>query len=114
MLIDLPWPAKELSPNERAHFMAKARKAKIHRGWAYSLASEYGPIEADELLVTITAYPKTRGTFDDDNFIARCKPYLDGIAQALEVNDSKFRIQPLKRGEVMKGGNVRFEIEVPT
>lgn len=114
MIIDLPWPHKVLSPNVSAHWTAKARARKTHREWAQWQSRSYGPIEADEVRVTITAYPKTRNAFDDDNFIARCKPYLDGIADSLEINDSKFRIQPLKRGEVVKGGNVRFEIEVPS
>lgn len=113
MIIDLPWPHTALSPNARPHWAVKHREVKKHREWARWQSHAYGPIEADEVRVTITAYPKTRAEFDDDNFIARCKPYLDGIADSLFVDDSKFRIQPLKRGEVVKGGTVRFEIEVP-
>lgn len=112
MIVDLQWPHKDLSPNARVHHMVRYRRAKRHREWAQWASCSYGPIEADEVRVTITAFPPTRAAFDDDNFIARCKPYLDGIADSLEVNDGKFRIQPLKRGDVVKGGSVRFEIEV--
>ncbi|MBX3583576.1 MAG: hypothetical protein KF810_16950 [Rhizobiaceae bacterium] len=111
--IDLPWPSKDLSPNARVHWAEKHRTAKKHREDAHWRTKPHGPIEADKAIVTITAYPPTRAAFDDDNFIARCKAYLDGIADGLEVNDRAFRIQPLRRGEPIKGGNVRFEIEVP-
>ena len=113
MIIELPWPHKSLSPNARVHRMVKYRVGKRHREWAQWASCSYGPIEADEVHVTIVASPPTRAAFDDDNFIARCKPYLDGISDSLEVNDSKFRIQPLRRGEPVKNGAVRFEIEVP-
>lgn len=111
MIIDLPWPHKALSPNSREHWGTKQRVAKVHREAAHWQAKPRGPIEADEVLVTIVAYPPTRHAFDDDNFIARCKAYLDGLADGLGVNDRNFRIQPLKRGEVVKGGRVRFEID---
>lgn len=113
MIIDLPWPHKDLSPNARCHWTRKHRAVKVHREAAHWQSKPRGPIEADEVRVTIVAYPPTRHAFDDDNFIARCKPYLDGIADGLEINDRNFRIQPLRRGEVSKPGNVRFEIEVP-
>lgn len=114
MIVDLPWPHKDLSPNARVHHMKRHRMAKRAREAANWIACGcYIPPEAKEVLVTITASPPTRRAFDDDNFIARCKPYLDGIADAAEINDSRFRIQALRRGEIVKGGNVRFEIEVP-
>lgn len=112
IVIDLPWPHKDLSPNARIHHMKRARLTKAAREDAQWQSCSYGPIEAVDIFVTVTAYPPRKISFDDDNFMARCKAYFDGIADSLEVNDRQFRIQPLRRGDVVKGGNVRFEIEV--
>ncbi len=113
IVIDLPWPDKALSPNARVHWARKARATRTARNAAQWLSCSHGPApDVVEMRVTVTAYPPTKARFDDDNFMARCKAYFDGIADSLEANDSRFRIQPLQRGEVIKGGNVRFEIEV--
>lgn len=110
--IDLPWPDKVLSPNARVHWAVKARATKNHREWAHWASRPFGPILDDgDLYVTIIAYPPTRAAFDDDNFKTRCKAFTDGIADGLGVNDSRFRLQPLQRGAVVKHGNVRFEIQ---
>jgi hypothetical protein len=44
--------------------------------------------------------------------LSASKALIDGVADSLEVDDSKWSIA-LRRGEVVKGGTVRFEIEVP-
>jgi crossover junction endodeoxyribonuclease RusA len=113
IVLDLPWPNRVLSPNARSHWAEKARATKEHRAWA-RWGTEYRIFDplVREVHVTITAYPPSLRTFDDDNFISRCKPYLDGIADSLCINDSKFRVQPLRRGQKMKHGNVKFQIEV--
>ena len=113
VIIDLPWPHKSLSPNARVHWAEKARQTKKAREWAQWVSCSYGPIEATELKVTVTFNPPTKRYRDADNLIASCKAYFDGIADSLEVNDHKFRMQPPVIGGVMQGGNVRFEIEVP-
>jgi len=42
------------------------------------------------------------------NFIARVKPSIDGIADALGIDDTHFEnIWPLRFGPVIKGGRVR-------
>lgn len=37
---------------------------------------------------------------------------MSEVADAIEVDDSKWSLT-IRRGEIVKGGNVRFEIEVP-
>lgn len=113
MIIDLPWPHKSLSPNARVHWAEKARATKKAREWAQWVSCSYGPIEASELKVTVTFNPPDRRSRDDDNLMSSVKAYRDGIADSLEVNDKVFRMQPPVIGNVMQGGNVRFEIEVP-
>jgi len=60
--------------------------------------------------VVLTFSPPDKRRYDDDNLIARCKAYLDGIADALGVDDSRFRLGKPVRAESIKGGNVRVEI----
>lgn len=112
MIIDLPFPPRDLHPNARVHWTRKARATKAAREAAQWLSNAYGPIEADSISATITFYPPDNRRRDIDGMLSACKPLIDGVADSLEVDDSKWAIT-IRRGEVVKGGNVRFEIEVP-
>ncbi len=109
--IDLPWPSKDLSPNSRCHWAVKAKAVKKARHDAYWLAHTAERVGAGYLTVWLTFSPPTKGRYDDDNLVARCKSYLDGIADALGVDDSRFRMGQMTRGAPIKRGNVRVEIE---
>jgi hypothetical protein len=102
MRIILPWPDKRLSPNARL-FWAKVKpvKAKAREDAAYAtyaamnagardvrawFARDDGPIA-----VTVTFFPPDARHRDDDNMIASLKSARDGIADALGVNDRRFR-----------------------
>jgi crossover junction endodeoxyribonuclease RusA len=108
--IDLPWPSKDLSPNARCHWAVKARAVKKARSEAYLVASTWGPVDAKALDVTLTFYPPDKRCYDDDNLVARAKSLIDGIADALGVDDSRFRLQKPVLGEPIKGGNVHVEL----
>ena len=106
--IRLPWPPKELSPNARVHW---AKKAKATRHcWAYAFGAAYdsraklkgvdGPLD-----LWLTFNPPDRRKRDDDNLVAMFKGYRDGIAGALNIDDSRFRLH-VQRGEPTKGGEV--------
>jgi hypothetical protein len=111
ILVELGWPAKALSPNfrSRSHWprtnaLAKAKK----EGWASALAALGGarfPLGASQTTVTITAYPPDKHIRDRDNLLASLKGHLDGIARALDADDSLFdpRVQ---WAEPVKGGRV--------
>lgn len=114
IVIDLPWPHKDLSPNASVNRFVRAGHVKKHRRWALWVARPHGPVSALELAVTLIFSPPGNYHYDDDNLISRCKSYLDGIADGLGVNDNIFRIQAPKRARKVKHGNVRFEIEVKT
>lgn len=97
MTVDLPFPHKALWPNGRAHHMAKASEVKKHRQWAHLATLEalqergtggFGP---GKIPITIVVHAKPKGPLPDaDNCIAACKAMLDGIADALGVNDRDF------------------------
>lgn len=91
-MILLPYPAPPLWPNKRAHWAKKARETKRHRAWAWGAARALMPeVGGDCIPIKITLYPKPTGPAPDkDNVIASAKAYLDGIAEALGVNDRNF------------------------
>ena len=94
--IELGWPHKDLSPNSRAHRMAKwraSKDAKEEAGWATKAAIGRSRFEyPDERIpVRIIAHPPMAWrTGDDDNLASSAKPHFDAIAIALGVNDRRF------------------------
>jgi len=111
-LIELPFPAKPLWPNGRAHWAVKARETKKHRAWAYGATLQKRlPPPPGRVNVSLTIHPKTAHAIDADNAVASCKAYLDGIAQALGVNDSTFNAPSVFYGLPIKGGKVIIELE---
>ena len=111
-MIELPFPAKALWPNGRAHWAVKARETKKHRAWAYGATLQKRlPPPPGRVNVRLTMHPKTAHAIDADNAVASCKAYLDGIAQALGVNDSVFNAPSVFYGLPIKGGKVIIELE---
>jgi crossover junction endodeoxyribonuclease RusA len=110
----LPWPSKDLSPNARTHWAKKAKAAKQARYLAGVLAMgaqwQSWPIPDGRLNLWIDFYPPTRRLPDDDNMLARFKPYRDGIADALGIDDKRFVSHPQLMEEPRKGGEVRIRI----
>lgn len=94
--VELGWPAPELSPNARVHpmvFRRFKRAAKNEAGWATKIALQLSKWEpsAETIRVQLLAHPpKNWSTGDRDNFVARVKAALDGIAAVLRVNDRIF------------------------
>lgn len=110
MLIDLPWPPRDLHPNARVHWTRRHRATKFARDAARWLSHNLGPVEAEALNVTITFYEPDKRRRDADGLLSNVKAYVDGVADSLGVDDSKWNFT-IRRGEVVKGGSVRFEIE---
>lgn len=112
MKLSLPYPEKVLWPNGRtAHWAVKARATKRARQNAAWLAISEGakslslPVE-----IVITFYPKPTGAVPDlDNILASTKSIIDGIADAMGVNDRDF---PLPKLVISPERSGRMEIEV--
>lgn len=95
LFVVLPFPNRLLFPNSRPNRFAKARHVKTHRWWARLAVQEQitGPVKPHGKIRYYLDYtPKTNQHRDEDNIIAACKAYLDGIADALGVNDRLFTI----------------------
>lgn len=113
MQLTMPWPVmRELSPNWRGHWSCKARAKKVLReAWYYeALAQGARKIDADRLNLRIEFVQPNKRARDLDNLLASIKAGLDGLADVLGVDDSKWSLQISKAEHI--GGFVRISIEV--
>lgn len=110
----LPWPSKDLSPNQRVHWARKAAATQTARFSAYMLAVGAGwqhvVLPPGRLHLCLDFYPPTKRLPDDDNMLSRCKAYRDGLADALGIDDKRFQSHPAVKDEVRKGGQVVVRI----
>jgi len=111
MNVTLPWPPKDLSPNARRHYMAHARAKKKYREACRILALAAGVkalAGAERLHVELTFYPPDRRPRDQDNMLAAMKSGLDGLADALGLDDRKFKTTFQVADQI--GGMVKVEL----
>jgi crossover junction endodeoxyribonuclease RusA len=110
-VIELPFPPASLSGHNKGHWHAKSGIVAKHRGWALratlAVRNQVSVPLADDsdIRVSVTFYPPDRRG-DRVNFPNRMKPYWDGIADALCVNDKRFLpafhfAEPVKNGRVV-------------
>lgn len=125
LVITLPWPSADLSPNARLHWAklgAAKRKAREDAFWLTrsAMGAQLGPTvtslshddKSDVLLRQIAHAPDARSR-DRDNLDSRLKAARDGISQAVQINDRFFRPLGIEWGEPVRGGKVVVEIELP-
>lgn len=111
--ITLPFPSRFLSPNARVHWTKKSNEAKRHRkaAWAITLeALKGGKPDWKATKLTLVFHPPDNRHYDADNLLARSKSQIDGIADALGMNDNGFRFA-FSVGEPIKVGAVIVTIE---
>lgn len=107
----LPWPARVVHPNSRAHWRRRAaatkwmRRDAYYAGKAAKLRVGDGPIA-----VALTFYPPDRRRRDLDGCIASCKAYLDGLADALGVDDNRFTLSASLSDLCTHDGEVKIEV----
>ena len=113
MKLTLPYPAKELWPNSRPHYLAKNREAKKLRTYVHwAVKEQAGSIKLANgpIRWKITVCPKTYGPPPDrDNAVSAAKSILDGIADALGVNDRHFAAPVV---EISRERTSKFIVEV--
>ena len=105
--IELPWPPASLSGHNNGSWYTKDRIIATHRSWAFHATREARvkvPAEGDIRIHFCFVPPDNRG--DRCNYPNRIKPYIDGIAEALGINDKRFlpsyefAEKPVKPGRV--------------
>lgn len=116
----LPWPDRKLNPNysKGRHWTSTTDERKTARTMARVLtitalhlagAREFvGDVPLSILFVA----PDRRGR-DRDNLLAALKPSLDGMADALGINDSQFEPLTISREFGTKPGSVILTILGP-
>ena len=100
VMVTLPWPPRQVFPNYRNshHWRRSWRQVKGQRAAARALTLEQ--IGRQEVprdregawTVHLDIYPPDLRRRDEDGMEGACKSALDGIADALRVDDSRFTI----------------------
>ena len=94
MNLVLPWPPAALSPNARSHHMVLARAKKRYRTACALHAMKQGAtaMQVETISLRLVFVPPNRIRRDVDNCLAAMKAGLDGLADVLKVDDSKWQI----------------------
>jgi Holliday junction resolvase RusA-like endonuclease len=114
--VELPFPDRRLNPNNSKgkHWAATVALRKAARADAALLTRAAGTgvrfAAGQEVELAITFIQPDRRARDRDNLLAACKPMLDGVADALGVNDSQFEPVTIRREYGKKPGAVVIEI----
>ena len=120
--IVLGWPPTDLSPNARKHWAVVAKAKRQYRKDCFSVSKEqlkkYKNITDnihEKLVLEMTFIPPDRRSYDRDNLVARMKSGIDGLADALRINDKRFNTVISTMDSDYLGGFVRIRIlqEIP-
>jgi crossover junction endodeoxyribonuclease RusA len=113
--VDLPFPPAELNPNRKngRHWSAthdiKARYLRDCRILTLQAMGKWVP-RAGTLALEITFVQPDKRRRDRDNLLAAMKSGLDGVSQALGVDDQHFDPVTIRREYGAKPGAVRVVI----
>ena len=88
--VTLGWPSRALSPNARTHWatLARAKKAARKEGF-YAAFADDGAVYSS-VSIQVTFIPPNARRRDLDNCIASIKAHLDGISDAIGIDDSRW------------------------
>ena len=117
MVIKFPWPDSALLPNRRlgrAWTSTNTAKVKAKEAAYYATKQAMGAWKAPDgyIPISIVFNPPDKRHRDLDNCLASCKAMLDGMAQALQADDSRFRPVMLDWGVFGKPGSVIVAVGV--
>ena len=108
--ITLSWPSRALWQNHRSHWAAHARAKRTARREAWALALPAKGIERPYLRFAF--HPPDNRSRDLQNMPATQKAAIDGIADALGIDDKHFLIAwPMAFESTVKGGAVVVTID---
>lgn len=112
--IALPWPPKELSPNGRKHWRGLAKFKAAYRDTCrietlLQCRPDYLQLP-ERIHLSMDFVPPDRRRRDRDNLVAAMKSGLDGVADALGINDERFAVLTVRTVEGEQAG-VRLRLE---
>lgn len=111
--LQLPWPPAQLSPNARLHWAIVYRAKAKYRDhcWAVVRAQTAERLdEKQEYALEFRFVPPDRRSYDRDNLIARMKAGIDGLADALFIDDKRFTTLTASVSADSVGGFVEVRI----
>ena len=120
--IVLGWPPSDLSPNKRLHWAKLATAKKQYRKDCYTVSKEqlkkYRGVTKnipEKLVLEMTFIQPDKRNYDRDNLVARMKAGIDGLSDALRINDKRFNTVISTMDQERFGGFVRIRIlqEIP-
>ena len=117
----LPWPPPDLSPNARLHWSKAAKVKRRYRKtcWGETALALSRARKANvrmwcapdqRLRVELQFFPPNRRSRDIDNLVASMKAGIDGIADALGIDDSNFELGEPKFGACGAGSCVKVRL----
>ena len=101
--ITISWFPKELHPNARVHHHVYAKHFKSYKQEAYLLAHHITGYAQAPIALTLLFNAPDKRNRDLDGCLSACKAALDGIAQAIGVDDRYFRPITIDWGDGEKG-----------
>lgn len=107
--VELPWPPIKSSPNgSQGDWRGKARAGRDYKRdcWAVIKAAGIAPMSASEVEVNIIFCPPDNRRRDLDGCLTRAKRGLDALSEAIGVDDSRWNVITLERGDKVRGGSV--------
>lgn len=115
----LPWPLAQLSPNARLHWAKVARAKKQYRKACWATCLEQMPGQSlspagdhPGLTLTLTFVPPDRRSYDRDNLMARMKSGIDGMCDAIKIDDKAFHTVISTVAADQIGGFVKVTITI--
>jgi crossover junction endodeoxyribonuclease RusA len=94
MRLILPLPPASLSPNKRNHWAVTSKAKKIERERAHALTLQWLAKAGRQATISdhlkITYHLPGNRKRDADNLLAASKAALDGMADALRIDDGAF------------------------
>ena len=113
--VTLPWPDSKVMPNaiRRQNRFVSARAIKKARSHAYRVSNAANlPVIPDGtsiIRLRVIHHLKDRRR-DEDGMKGSLKPYFDGLADSLGVNDKVFRVEHEFTETASKPGKIVIEI----
>jgi hypothetical protein len=110
MKLELPFPPASLSGHAKGHWRDKSGPTAKHRELARlaAKAARFMPPATGDIPLHIHFVPPDKRG-DRTNFWVRCKPYIDGIAEAIGINDARF-LPSMSFGDPEKPGRIEVRV----
>lgn len=105
--VSLPWPPTALSPNFKAHWSKRYGATKRYRQACWAITMAHSRVHLfGQLHMDLTFVRPNKRLFDLDNLVARMKSGIDGMADALSINDAQIVSHSARVAQDEVGGYV--------